>query len=445
MVDNYQAVPEVTLMNTAKRYSTLYKVSCRLSVLDGSVRKGVQVSNSDIVSISIMHEYDTNTFPIIRLRLYTDLTTMELLNQAPDTINVDMALNGNIYEMADEDMKQSVAVGPATNMTISMDGYIEYKNTPTSVFDQYDQGIKKASDLNVEKKVPIDVYCYNKQAVQLFQTKAPGIFKNMTIHDIIKYLIGNLKLDIDPVVNNIEYSQVLLPNLSVSESLSFFDRVYGMYPKGAQVYSDIDKIYVANTDCQNSTTPLAIHVDSYKNNDDNGGMRKVGSQYQMSTKAQNVSVVSETDLERVLNSYFITSTNVNTKESQTTPLIDLYSELSDYKALRLSVAQIKQDKRFNSMLDSVSTPNILHKSYNDYLSEMYAARVYERITRMDISGVGFDIGKMNIRTRYNVCFDSPIRGFKTNKFYRAAKIVHVLTNLSSNLFVAQTTMTICTN
>jgi hypothetical protein len=147
----------------------------------------------------------------------------------------------------------------------------------------------------------------------------------------------------------------------------------------------------------------------------------------------------------VLNSYFITSTNVNTKESQTTPLIDLYSELSDYKALRLSVAQIKQDKTFNSMLDSVSTPNILHKSYNDYLSEMYAARVYERITRMDISGVGFDIGKMNIRTRYNVCFDSQIRGFKTNKFYRAAKIVHVLTNLSSNLFVAQTTMTICTN
>ena len=433
-------------MNTTKKYSTLYKISLNVSVKVDSKREGIIIPNGDIVSIAFMHNYDADTFPIIRVRLYTDLSTMEKINQAPDTIQVNMTFLGNIYEMADDETDQSTPVGAASNMQFSMNGYVEYKNIPTSVFDEYDQGLKKTKDLNIDRKVPIDIYCYNKDVVQLFQTKAPSIFKKMTIQDIIKYLINDKqRSDIDPIVNNTKYDQVLLPNLSVSESLSFFDRKYGLYPKGAQVYSDIDKIYISNTEATNGTKPLAIHVDSYKNPTDMGGMRKIGTSYQMTTKATNVSVVSETDIERVLNSYFITSTNVNTKESQTTSLVSLYSELDEYKALRLSVSDIMKDKNFNSMLDSISTPNILHKSLNNYLSEMYAARVYERITRMDISGVGFDIGKMKINTRYNVCFDSPIRGFKTNKFYRATRVVHVISNLSSNLFIAQTTMTICTN
>ena len=432
-------------MNTAKKYSTLYKISCNVSVLVDSKREGINIPHSDIVSIAFMHDYDDTTFPIIRLRLYTDLSTMEKINQAPDTILVNLTLLGNIYEMADDEVNQSVAVGGASNISLSMNGYVEYKNTPTSVFDQYDQGIKKTSDLNVDRKVPIDIYCYKREVVQLFQTKAPGIFKNMTIHDIIKYLVSTNMVHIDPLTNNVKYDQVLLPNLSISESLAFFDMKYGLYEKGAQVYSDVDKVYISNTESCNGTEPLAIHVASYKNSTDMGGMRKVGNAYQMTTKATNISVVSETDIERVLNSYFITSTNVNTDKSVTTPLLSLYTELSDYKALRLSVSDIMRDKTFKSMLDSISTPNILHKSLNNYLSKMYAARVCERITRMDISGVGFDIGKIKINTRYNVCFDSPIRGFKTNKFYRASRVVHVISNLSSNLFVAQTTMTICSN
>ena len=76
---------------------------------------------------------------------------------------------------------------------------------------------------------------------------------------------------------------------------------------------------------------------------------------------------------------------------------------------------------------------------------MYTARISERITRIDVSCVGFDIGRIDIRSAFNILFDSPIRGMSMNKSYRPMNAVHVLTNLDANHFIAQTTMSICSN
>ena len=76
---------------------------------------------------------------------------------------------------------------------------------------------------------------------------------------------------------------------------------------------------------------------------------------------------------------------------------------------------------------------------------MFNARISERITRVDVSGVGFHIGKLKINSRYNLIFESPIRGMSINQFYRATTVSHVISNLSSDLFVAQTTMNLCSN
>jgi hypothetical protein len=97
------------------------------------------------------------------------------------------------------------------------------------------------------------------------------------------------------------------------------------------------------------------------------------------------------------------------------------------------------------IMNKIATPDILHKTLNQYIAEAYAARVTERITRVDVSGVGFDIGKLNIRTRYNLIFDSPIRGMRMDQYYRATRVVHVISNLDSDLFIAQTTMSLCSN
>lgn len=435
------------MVKSSNKFSTLYKISVILQT-KGPNGSSFSISPSDIVSIAMIHNYDNATFPIIRLRLYTDLITMERLTEYPDQIYASVQLLGNIYKMNDAENKSPTLVSGATNLSFSLKGYIENKNTPTSLMDQYDHGIKKSSDLNTTRKVPIELYCYDADLIHYMRRKAPSIFKRMSLTTVIETMFRNqgiVNFTMEPIKNQEKYDQVLIPNLDINETLSFFDNKYGLYPKGAQVYGDIDKMYICSSDVDNGVLPYPIHVESYKSSSDMGGMRKVGKgMFQMNTKAENVSVISETDIERVLNSENITAVNISNMNVDAVSMVKLYPNTE--KDLTARVKSITPLRKYIKILsDKISTPDILHKTKNTYVSETFNARVSERITKVDVSGVGFDIGKMKINSRYNLIFDSPIRGMSINQFYRATTVTHVLSNLDSDLFIAQTTMNLCSN
>jgi DNA-binding protein len=332
--------------------------------------------------------------------------------------------------MNDED-KSPVPVSNADEVSFRLKGYIENKNIPTSKFDQYVLGIKKKSDLNTNVKVPIEIYCYNDNLIHLMEQKAPAIYKNMSLTSIISDMLSRNSIhdfDIDPLTNQNRYNQVLIPNLNMLETIGFFDRIYGMYRKGAQIYGDLDKLHICNSDVINGKNPIPIYVDSSKDNSDMSGMRDINKKYQMVTMAGNVSVKTETDIERVLNARHIADINLNDMEAHTEELTDLYATTAKYAKLK-----------------NIETPNILHKSVNEYVASSYVARLNENITEVDVSGAGFDIARMKVDTRYNLVFATPIRGLNINKIYRASYVCHVLSNLDSNLFMAQTTMNLRTN
>ena len=434
------------MATSSDKYSTLYKIN--LNIQTNNRTESINIQPSDIISIMMVNNYDSATFPIIRIRLYSDLSVMETLTEYPDQIYVVMNLYGNMYKMNDENDKSPIPVSSATNISLNMKGYIENKNTPTSVMDQYEHGIKKSDDLNTVRKVPIELYCYNDELIHFMRRKSPSIFKNMSLTSVIESIFrkqGVVNFMMEPIQNQEKYDQILIPNLNINETLSFFDSRYCLYPKGAQVYGDIDKLYICDTTSDNGTKALPIYVDSYKSGSDMGGMVKYGDVYQMSTKAINVSVISETDIEKVLNAENITSVNVNTLDVESVAMVKLFPDTETDSAERITSTtdinkyiKILRDKK-------ITTTDILHKSMNTHLAEMFNARISERITRVDVSGVGFDIGKLKINSRYNLIFESPIRGMSINQFYRATTVSHVISNLSSDLFVAQTTMNLCSN
>lgn len=433
-------------MTSSDKYSTLYKIN--LTIQTNNKTESIKISSSDIISIMIVNNYDSSTFPIIRIRLYSDLSVMEYLTEYPDQIYIVLDLYGNIYRMNDDTSKSPVPVSSSTNMSLTMKGYIENKNTPTSMMDQYEHGIKKSDNLNTSKKVPIELYCYNDELIHFMRKKSPSIFKNMSIASVIESIFRNqgiVNFSMDPLQNQEKYNQILIPNLNINETLAYFDSRYCLYPKGAQVYGDIDKLYICDSTVDNGTKALPIYVDSYKSGSDMGGMIKQNSKYQMSTNAINVSVVSETDIEKVLNSENVSSINVNTLSVDSVSMVKLFPDTEKDSASRIT-STTDRNKYMKIIRDKkINTPDILYKSMNNHLADMFNARISERITRVDVSGVGFDIGKLKINTRYNLIFESPIRGMSINQFYRATSVSHVISNMSSDLFIAQTVMNLCSN
>lgn len=414
-------------MKSTDRYSSLYKINIALIINKINV---INISSSDIVSMTFINNYDTMTFPIIRVRLYSDISVIQSITEYPNDIHIRGSLDGGIYRMNDDD-KSPIMVSSITNIPLSLKVYIENKNIPTSTMDQYIEGDKKETDLNNDVKVPIELYCYDENTIHHMKQKVPSIYKNMSILSILEDIFRRnniLNYHIDTLHNQNKFNQILIPNLNVSEALSFLDSQYGLYKKGTHVYGDIDKLYMCNTDVDNGTKPIPIYVAGYKNNTDMSGMKKTTNGYHMETMAGNISVISETDIERTLNSQNIIAINVDDLNVDTNQLSNLYN-----------ISGI------DNVSDKITLPDILHKTTNPYITDERIARVDENITRIDVSGVGFDIGKIKINTRYNLIFESPIRGMRMNKYYRATYVCHVLSNLDSMLFVPQTTMNLCNN
>ena len=409
-------------------YVTMYTPSLNLLVNNETIN----LSNSEIVSISFIHNYDTASYPIIRLRIYSDLTKIQQICENPDSILVRGCLNGGIYKMNQNTENESTLVKAVKSINISLKAYIEMKNIPSSTYDQYEDGKKKESDLNVNVKSPLELYCYNEQLVHYMKKRANSIYKDTSIgtvlHDILQQA-NVYNAEIDPITNPKKYNQVLIPNMNIIQSISFIDYYYGLYKKGGMMYGDLDKLYIANTDVYNGTTPIPIYVESYKNNNDSSGMTRINNDYQFYIMAPNVSVRSESDIERVLHGPKLAA--INLMDMNDIDIVELTNLFEEIKSLSLS--------------ENIETPNLLHKTQNKYIGTSYVARLDERITKVDISGTGFDIMRITPKTRFNLIFASPIRGIKIDKQYRATFVCHVLSSTDSGKFIAQTTMNLCTN
>ena len=109
-------------MAKTEKFSVLYKLSLYLQTM-GEAGSVFSVATSDIVSIAMIHNYDEAMFPVIRVRLYSDLSTIEKLTQYPDQIYVSLRMHGNVYRMGDENKSPELVYG-ANNITFSLKGYI---------------------------------------------------------------------------------------------------------------------------------------------------------------------------------------------------------------------------------------------------------------------------------------------------------------------------------
>ena len=451
MSNNYSVKYDINL--------SLYQAS--IEPTDSSIQKmnnrfyrsGINITKDDIISVAIINNFDGALYPIIRIRLYADLSIMEQITQAPDDLYVTMDILGNVYDTASDKETNTKMICSATPINIVGKVYLENKNIATSTADDYENGLKKSSDLNSNRKVPITLFCYDHEMVHFMIQKVNSVFKDMDLTSIIQSIFrkqGAVSIKIDPIINQVKYDQVLFPNLNITEALSFIEAKYGLFPKGAVIYGETfsgdGSLYIHNSDVnyfRNNINPVAIHVQSYKDASDMGGLRwSLGSRH-FNVKAENVSITTISDIERVLNAEQINSINVNTLEIGTTKMTKLYDEANKEISFRLSTNN--DESYFNLLRQKIITPDILHKSKNKYISDLYNARITERITRVDVSGTGFDAFQMGVNARYNLIFDTAIRGMNVNQFYRATRVIHTLTNTGGGLFDVNTTATLCSN
>ena len=409
-------------------YSTMYKLSVALIINDHII----DLPASDVVSIAMVHRYDTATYPIIRFRIQADLSVVQEINESPDNLQIKGNLDAGVYKM-NQDTKETTLVAPATSISLQMKGYIENKNIPTSKIETYQVDTSNSGDplLNASKKIQFEIYGYNDKQIHQMRQRAQSIYRNVSLETVIQDIFrrcGVMDIQMDPIENQKRYDQILIPNLSAIDAFSYFDRYYGIYTYGGLLYGDIDKMYLCSTIANNGTLTVPIYVKGDKQNTDISGMFYTDAGYKMQTTTPSVSVISETDIERILNPEIMSDVNIMTLISNHTPLTRLFDTTD-----------------IDTVANKIEQTNILHKMDRTNISIQQAARLNEQITRIDLSGSGFDVGLFHPNTRFNIVFETPIRGMNISDAYRAKYIINVFTNTTGDLMTATTTMQLCTN
>lgn len=412
---------------STEKYHVLYTIGMSIFVND----QVCNIPTSDIVSIAFINNYDTMTHSMIRVRLYSDVTLMRTLTSNPDNIRMSCNMDGCICRIEQtEDSVENIVVKPTESISFSMNCYIENKNIPTNEMDNYDDGLRRTQDLNNSVKVPIELYCYDEKLIHGMQHRVRAIYKGMSMLSVMESMLAQgdiTNYEIEIPSNQKKYDQVLIPNLSIADSFAFLDQTYGLYTKGGQVFGDCGKLYVCDSAVESITQSdtIPIYVQDAKSNDDTSGIKKLGKNlYVSATDATCVSVITESDIERVLNTTHISSVNVNSLDIQVKDLDILFPTKPE---------------------NIIDTPDKLHKYANPFVSSMTAARIEEGVTRIDLSGTGFDIAKMKINSRYSFIWQTPLRGENTRTLYRATFCCHVLRHANENNFIADTTMNLCSN
>ena len=420
-------------------YNVMYELNASISIGVGTNTDPtiMRIQSSDIVSIAIIHKYDTATYPIIRLRIYADMSLMELINTDPDNVYAGFNAIGGLYK-TDNDSNTTSLIGSTRTISVYGKAYIENKNIPVSKMDQYKMGVKDTNDLNVDSKVPFELFIYDEKLMHAMRQKTQAVYRDVTVgtvcDDILKKAgLPSNQIHIDPVQNQKRYNQILIPNLMAIEAFSYFDRQYGLYPHGGSLYYDFTQtppmMYLCDTDVYASSNISPIYVRTEKMNTEDSCIFKAGDYtYKMQTNALNVSVLTESDIERVMNPEIISDINLTSLESQHTKLTRLF-----------------QTSDIDSLPNRIEQKNILHKTDRTTISVQEAARLNEKITKVDVSGSGWDISLFGPNARLNLVFESPIRGLNIGDAYRIRYACHVLSNTSGKLFSSQTTMSLCTN
>jgi hypothetical protein len=378
----------------------------------------------------MMNNYEAMTFPVMRIRLYIDIDFARQLLDQPDLLYVNGNISGGIYKTSDEGDKQRQLIEPIeTTEFKGIKAYIKQKNSVTTIMDSYKKGLKTSSDLNEQVKVPIELLCYDDAVVSAMKKPVPSIYNDILLSDVISYLFGLNHINdvyIDPIQNNTKFGTVLLPNLELNQSLAFLDQFYGLYEKGGMLFCDIDKTYLVNSDVNSGVqhvVPLYVHSIN-KADDGTSGMIKIGDHFHLMTPSLQVSMTSETSLQKT-----IQSSNMRFVHS---------NDLNEF---------IEEDlnKEFGYKPGDYITKVVVHDTENKFLASNNKARIDERSNVVSVSGTGFDINKFKIISRFNLVMDDALRGRNNNRLYRPVFVNHVMTNLDSNLFMLETTMQLTSN
>lgn len=386
----------------AETKSSFYRYIVKTCAILIPKKDPIQLDNPNILGFFIEKDFDNNYFPIFGIQLNLTFNQYYSIIENKENLKIKIRLEKVICDETSTSKFTEVEFDDIFTAFISDD---------TSFLDKenYEKAMKTLG--SAENRGSYEFYLFKDSDITASKKVFNRVISKANLATCITYLLsksGSKNLLMTQLDNNNLYTDIILPPLSIIQSINYLEKCYGFYENGTIFFYDFDVIYFINrkSDCTayrngeyknviinifKATNPNAKTPGTYKDTKTKTYILHVGK--------DNISMRTDS----LINDQ-ITGTNVT--------IIDTKNNTS---------STVKPDVRTKNSNTSYISDNFNNK----YIPKMIENSKYENDHIVNIAFNDIDIGCLTPNKKFNLTFEDKEFHNNHSGYYRLSKYISV--------------------
>ena len=362
----------------------------------------------------IERDYDNLYFPLINISVVMDDLIYHRIKQENDTVRFRVRIIRNIYNKDNELTKYELFCNKTFRCFMDKENVVK-DNDLVEIKREKDDAIHPGYIAN-----PREFYMFLDNVIDCKKKLNLSVEKS-DFTDLLIYLFNQRNVDkllMSKLNNNINISNIIIPNGNLIENINFLNEVFGLYKKGMLLFFDIDNAYLIdkNSKCTswrpNEVRITHIHVSNNKENDS-----QLNGQY--------------TDKERKQCHLFSHNKRIDMKNSN---IINDQIHGNEVTLLNAKTNSVQKIKTSTTQIGDPNS-NFVNSKYstNNYVQSTIQTRLYESETICTMSFLGIDVDVFTPNKEIIITYEDPELHKKYSGSYRVLKLTSILKKDSKEL------------
>jgi len=244
-VNAYDRFPKVDKAN-GKMYAYSVIASMKLDNIDDEEANKL---NDYIMGVSIEKNFEKLFCPLVKLVLVIPKGK----NFSIQDKYRDASLFLTIEKHVVSDKKNGDDISPPEPVYKGTEFTIVHVDSQAFMDDTTNSGeITSYPVRNIDTDTMMTLYMYEKKALEVKRPLMNKVYNNVSVSDVINYLISeNFKdraIIVDKPDNEEVYEQIFIPPLNFPDALEYLQAFYGVYRSGIESFMDLDAVYIISKD-----------------------------------------------------------------------------------------------------------------------------------------------------------------------------------------------------
>jgi len=200
--------------------------------------------NTRISNINILNRYLSNAFPIFNINLVLESSIYYKILKNKNTVKFKLRMQKyEINEMGERSSYYSDFINDTFSLILDDDDNDLEEKLRNQIYSDGDENELNATINNIE------LYFFKSSLIKRTKEKMNCVLRDATVTNAIAYMCTRSSINnvlMSPIENKTMYKQLIIPPLTLTQSLKYLDAYYGLYKRGSLIYFDLNYTYILN-------------------------------------------------------------------------------------------------------------------------------------------------------------------------------------------------------